>query len=349
MRTITVLSIIRHQLILRRIAGGSLAHDAVSHESMTSNPASRLRVGVVGVGYLGRFHARIYADMPDVDLVGVADIDPSRAREVAEQHGCRAFTDARELLDRVDAVSIVVPTIHHAAVARPFLDRGIHMLMEKPIAPSFEESRELVDVAERAGIVFQVGHLERFNAGIMELAARVTEPRFLEVHRLGTFVDRATDVDVVTDLMIHDIDIVMSLVKARIRNIEASGMPVITEQVDIANARIEFENGAVANVTASRVSNKKLRRIRVFAKEHYYGLDYIEQKLEVVRAIPDESGGKWPKIVTETLNIEPLPPLDTELAHFVRSARTGARPLVDGRVGLEALRVALAVKEKIAA
>lgn len=306
-----------------------------------------LRVGVIGVGYLGRFHARIYASMPDVDLVGVADVDAERARSVADQHGCPAYVDANELLDRVDAVSIVVPTIYHGAVARPFLERGVHMLMEKPIAPTLGESEELVELAERKGVVFQVGHLERFNAGIMELAGRVTNPRFLEVHRLGTFVERAIDVDVVTDLMIHDIDIVLSLVKSNIRSIAADGIPVITEHVDIANARIEFENGAVANVTASRVSNKKLRRIRIFGNEHYYGLDYIDQKLEVVRAVPDESGGKWPKIVTEVLAIEPHPPLDTELASFVDAVRNRSRPVVDGRVGLEALRVAMLVKEKI--
>ncbi|MFL6624151.1 MAG: Gfo/Idh/MocA family oxidoreductase [Sulfurifustis sp.] len=318
---------------------------------MTSpgNAEKPLRVGVVGVGYLGRFHARIYAAMPDVQLVGVVDVDAARAREIAEQHGCRAYTDATELLGQVDAVSIVVPTVYHAAAARPFLERGVHMLMEKPLAPTLAEAQALVEGAERAGVIFQVGHLERFNAGIMELAARVAEPRFLEVHRLGTFVDRATDVDVVTDLMIHDIDIVLSLVKSGIRSIAAEGIPVITDQVDIANARIEFQNGAVANVTASRVSNKKLRRIRVFGKEHYYGLDYIDQKLEIVRAIPDEAGDKWPKIVTETLAIEPRPPLDAELAHFVNCVRGGHRPLVDGRVGLEALRVALLVKEKITA
>lgn len=316
--------------------------------STVGGAEKRLRVGVVGVGYLGRFHARIYADMPNVELVGVADVDSARARDVAAQHDCRAFTRAEELLPLVDAVSIVVPTVYHAAAARPFLERGVHMLLEKPLAPALAEAEELVQLAERRGVIFQVGHLERFNAGVMELAERVKQPRFLEVHRLGTFVDRATDVDVVTDLMIHDIDIVMSLVQSRIRYIAADGIPVITDQVDIANARIEFENGAVANVTASRVSNKKLRRIRIFGNEHYYGLDYIGQTIEIVRAVPDEGGGKWPKIVTEMLAITPHPPLDTELAHFVRSVQTGARPLVDGRVGLEALRVALLVKEKIA-
>lgn len=319
---------------------------------MTTVPAGsddgrRLRVGVVGVGYLGRFHARIYAAMPDVELVGVADIDGARARDIAARHACAAFTEAEDLLERVEAVSIAVPTVAHAAVARPFLTGGIHVLLEKPIAPTLGEAEELVELAERHRVILQVGHLERFNAGVMALAERVQEPRFLEVHRLGSFVDRATDVDVVTDLMIHDIDIVLSLVRSGIRSIAADGIPVITDQVDIANARIEFDNGTVANVTASRVSNKKLRRIRIFARDHYYGLDYIGQTLEIVRAVPDERGGRWPKIVTEMLEITPRPPLDTELAHFVQAVRTGATPLVNGRVGLEALRVALLVKEKI--
>jgi predicted dehydrogenase len=316
--------------------------------SLSQPTKDRLRVGVVGVGYLGSIHAKIYARMPEVDLVGVVDTDIARARAVAQPLGCEAYDDPAALFDRTEAVSIVVPTIYHGRIAQPFIDRGIHMLMEKPIAATLEEGEALVKRAQAAGIVFQVGHLERFNAGIMELAKRVSRPRFIEVHRLGTFVERATDVDVVTDLMIHDIDIAMSLVKSDIRHIAASGASVITEHVDIANARIEFENGAVANVTASRVSNKKLRRIRVFGHEHYYGLDYIDQKLEVVRAVPDDAGGKWPKIVTESLTITPRPPLDTELEYFVRAVKTRTAPLVDGRVGLEALRVALLVKEKIA-
>ena len=316
-----------------------------SENTKTAN--RQLRVGVLGVGYLGRFHAKIYAAMPDVELVGVADVNASAAKTVADQYGCRAYTDGRELLDKVDAVSVVVPTVYHAEVARPFLERKVHMLMEKPIAPTYDESLALVEQAEAAGVIFQVGHLERFNAGVMALAERCANPRFIEVHRLGPFVDRATDVDVVTDLMIHDIDIVMSLVKSKITNIAANGTPVITDQVDIANARIEFENGAVANVTASRVSNKKLRRIRVFGDRHYYGLDYVDQKLEVTQAVPDGNGGRWPRIATETLDITPRPPLDTELEYFVRSVRTGTPPLVNGRVGLEALRVALLVKEKI--
>jgi predicted dehydrogenase len=307
----------------------------------------KLRVGVVGVGYLGRIHARIYARMPEVELVGVVDTDPDVAGAVAKEAGCPAFIDASALLGRVDAVSIVVPTVYHLAVARPFLTAGVHMLMEKPLAPDYAEALELVELAERSGAVFQVGHLERFNAGVMTLAEQVREPRFIEVHRLGTFVERATDVDVVTDLMIHDIDIILALVKAPLRDIAATGLPVLTEHVDIANARLEFETGAVANVTASRVSNKKQRRIRVFGDHSYYGLNYIDQQIDVVRAEPNPEGGRA-EIVTETLKIEPCQPLDAELAAFVQCIRSGTPPLVGGRIGLQALDVALKVKEKIA-
>jgi len=308
---------------------------------------SKLRVGVVGVGYLGQFHARIYARMPDVELVGVADVNARLAAETAANYGCAAFSEAGELLDKIDAVSIVVPTVSHFKVARPFLQQGVHMLMEKPLAPSYEEALQLVELAERTGVIFQVGHLERFNAGVMALAERATDPRFIEVHRLGTFVDRATDVDVVTDLMIHDIDIVMSLVKSEIKEVAATGLSVLTSHTDIANARIEFINGAVANVTASRVSNKKQRRIRVFGKNTYYALNYIDQQVEVARAKPSLDSTTRPEIILEQLEIKPKPPLDAELEEFVNCVRLNKTPLVTGRIGLEALKVALLVKEKI--
>lgn len=310
---------------------------------------SRLRVGVVGVGYLGRIHAKIYASMPDVELVGVCDVNADAAKQVAAQHQCEACTDPAALVGKVDAVSIVTPTSLHLDTARPYLEAGVHMLMEKPLAPSFEESKTLVEIAEKAGVIFQVGHLERFNAGVIALAERVQHPRFLEIHRIGPFVARATDVDVVTDLMIHDIDIAMSLVNSNLKTVAANGVAVITNHVDIASARLEFENGAVANVTASRVSNKKLRRIRIFGDRHYYGLDYAEQKLEMACAVPDEGGGEWPKIISEVVPITPRPPLDAELDYFVKAVRTKTPPVVNGHVGLEALRVALLVKEKIAA
>ena len=305
-----------------------------------------VRVGVVGVGYLGRIHAKIYSAMPGVELVGVADTDAAARDAVAAQYGCKPFARAEDMIGKVDAVSIVVPTVHHLETARPFLTAGVHMLMEKPLAPTLDAARELVALAERAGKVFQVGHLERFNAGMMELARRVVAPRFIEVHRIGSFVERATDVDVVTDLMIHDIDIVLDLVRRPIRSVAATGVPVMTDYVDIANARLEFEGGAVANVTASRVSTKKQRRIRVFAHNAYYALDFVDQQVEVAEAIPSPGGGR-PEIRLEKLAIEPKPPLDAELAAFIECVRTGATPLVTGAAGLEALRVAMLVKERM--
>ncbi len=306
-----------------------------------------LRVGVVGVGYLGRFHARIYAEMEGVALVGVADTDPRSADVIARRYGCRAYDHPEGLIGQVDAVSVVVPTSAHAEVTLPYLDRGVHVLLEKPLADSVPAARRIVERAERNGVVLQVGHLERFNAGIMTLAERARDPRFIEAHRLGTFVARATDVDVVTDLMIHDIDIILSLVDSPLAQISAVGLPVLTRHVDIANARLEFANGAVANVTASRVSNKKFRRLRVFGRDAYHALNFVDQQIEVVRAAAPPVDGRYPEIVTERLPVASRQPLDAELEDFVRVVRQGGRPLVGGRDGLLALEVALQVKERI--
>ncbi|MCP3871262.1 MAG: Gfo/Idh/MocA family oxidoreductase [Gammaproteobacteria bacterium] len=306
----------------------------------------KLRVGVVGVGYLGRFHGLIYSRMPDVELVGVADIDEDTASRVADECGCRAFESGRSLVGLVDAVSVVVPTTAHLTEARPFLQQGVHMLMEKPIAATAEEGLEIVHLAEQAGIILQIGHLERFNAGVMVLAERIGKPRFIEAHRMSGFVARATDVDVVSDLMIHDIDIILSLVKSEITSISAVGTPVLTSHVDIANARLEFANGTVANVIASRVSEKTMRRIRVFAENRYESLDFIEQRIETAYPRP-RPGKAWPEVVMERVDIDPVKPLDAELAAFVDSVRNGKPPLVDGRVGQDALEVALRVREEI--
>ncbi|MDJ0740238.1 MAG: Gfo/Idh/MocA family oxidoreductase [Gammaproteobacteria bacterium] len=306
----------------------------------------RLAVGVVGVGYLGRFHALIYARHPDVDLVGVVDTDPATAQSVAEEAGCAAYTDAAELLGSVDAVSIVVPTTAHLTVARLFLEHKVHVLLEKPIATSVAEGREIAAAAEAAGMVLQIGHLERFNAGVMALAERIRDPRFIEAHRMSPFVARATDVDVISDLMIHDIDIVLSLIDADIAHISAAGTAVLTDHIDIANARIEFCNGAVANVIASRVSREKMRRIRVFEPHRYQSLDFIDQRLDT--AYPqDKPGSEWPEIVTERMAIEPVKPLDAEIDAFIGCVSDGTPPLVGGEVGLRALDVAMQVKDKI--
>ena len=305
-----------------------------------------LRVGVVGVGYLGRFHALIYSRLPGVELAGVVDARPETSEQVAAEAGCRAYGQAQDLLDRVDAVSIVVPTTAHLAVAQTFLERGIHVLMEKPIAATVAEGREIVRLAAASGAILQVGHLERFNAGVMALADRIRAPRFIEAHRMGGFVARATDVDVISDLMIHDIDIILSLVKSEITAIAAVGTPVLTRHIDIANARLEFASGAVANVIASRVSRDRSRRIRVFEENRYLSLDFIEQRLDVVYP-KDRPGDEWPEIVTERLEIEAVKPLDAEIADFIACVREGRRPIVSGEVGLEALDVALAVKARI--
>lgn len=308
--------------------------------------STEIRVGVVGVGYLGRIHALIYAKLPGVKLVGVADIDESAAIEVAKKHGCEAFASANDLIGKVDAVSIVVPTAYHVETAIPFIEHGIHIMMEKPIAPSYKDSLVLVEMAEKAGVIFQVGFLERFNSGVMALVERVKNPRFIEVHRLSLFVERATDVDVITDLMIHDIDIILSLVDSEIINVSGSGLSVLTEHTDIANVRLEFANGATANVTASRVSSKKHRRIRVFEKDHYYGLNFEDQQLEIASVSPQKNNVR-DEIVIEKPEIKHQMPLDAELIEFISSLNTGKQPLVDGRVGLEAIRVANLVRESI--
>ena len=308
--------------------------------------SEKLRVGVVGVGYLGRFHALIYSRMPNVELVGVADTDAETAGRVAGECGCASFSSGLDLVDQVDAVSIVVPTTAHLDESRPFLEKGIHVLLEKPIASTVDEGGEIVRLADQGGGLLQIGHLERFNAGVMALAERIDKPRFIEAHRMGGFVARATDVDVVSDLMIHDIDIILSLVDSEITAISAVGTPVLTSHVDIANARLEFANGTVANVIASRVSEKKTRRIRVFEENRYESLDFIEQCIETAypRPRPDE---EWPEVVVERLDIDPVKPLDAELAAFVDSVQSGNPPLVDGRVGQDALEVAQRVKAEI--
>lgn len=309
-----------------------------------------MRVAVIGVGYLGRFHALIYSRLPGVELVAVVDQDAERAAAVAAEAGTQALVGdgAPALFGKVDAVSIVVPTSAHLDVARPFLARGIHVLLEKPIAVTLAEGTELVALAEQTGALLQIGHLERFNAGVMALAGRIERPRYLEAQRLGAFVERATDVDVVTDLMIHDIDIVLALIGSELTEVRAVGTPVLTEHVDIASARLEFAGGAVANVVASRVSDKTLRRIRVFQPRAYLSLDFVAQRLEIATHHQDGAGQR-PRIQRETVALEPVKPLDAELAAFVEAVALGKPPLVDGRVGLKALEVALQVRERMAA
>ena len=285
--------------------------------------------------------------MENVDLVGVADSNMQVATEIADLYKCQAFSNPGELIGKVDAVSIVVPTSLHLEVSRPFLEAGIHTMLEKPVAPSVEESAEIVRLAAQHNSILQIGHLERFNAGVMKLAELAQQPRFIEVHRLGKFVERATDVDVVTDLMIHDIDIVLSLVNSKLKYISATGTPVVTDHVDIANARLEFENKAVANVTASRVSRNQFRRIRVFSQNSYLGLNFSDQQLEEVTTGQLKQGSKFPEIIHRDIQVTPQLPLNAELSHFVDCVNSGQSPLVSGEDGLIAVEVAEMVREKI--
>ena len=311
---------------------------------MTEKP---LRVGVVGVGYLGSIHARIYQKMESVDLVAIMDTNAEQGSQVARECDCSVAQNLDSLLDSVDAVSIVVPTSLHREIAEPFLDKGIPVLLEKPVAHTLEDARAIVNLSKQTGTLLQIGHLERFNAGVVRLAEELDRPRFMEVHRLGEFVARATDVDVVTDLMIHDIDIVLSLVPSELRYISAVGARVITDHVDIANARLEFEDGAVVNVTASRVSSKKFRRIRVFAESCYLALNFDDQQIDVARpGVRPEEGGFAP-IISESIQVTPRPPLDAELEDFVDCVKSGRDPVVDGETGVRALQVAYEVRQRI--
>jgi predicted dehydrogenase len=301
-----------------------------------------LRAAVVGVGYLGKFHAEKYASEPGVDLVAVVDADLARARSVAETFGCEAVTDVRELLGRIDCASVATPTPTHAEVGLGLLDAGVDVLVEKPIAASLDEARALVRRAAERGRILQVGHLERFNPAFRALGDILTHPRFLECHRLAPFVDRGTDVDVVLDLMIHDLDVILSIVRSPVASVEAVGVPVVTSTVDIANARLRFENGAIANVTASRVSLKRERKLRVFQEDTYISVDFDEKTMRICRRVPGEAGG-LPAIDVEERSVEAGDALREEIRHFLAAVRTREEPLVSGREGLQAMEVAYQV------
>ncbi|SMC27816.1 hypothetical protein SAMN02746041_03092 [Desulfacinum hydrothermale DSM 13146] len=306
-----------------------------------------LKVGVVGVGYLGKFHAEKYARLPEAQLVAVVDIESQRARSVAERLGCRAAADFRDILGQVDAVSIATPTPSHFAIAKDCLQAGVHVLVEKPVTRSLEEAQELVRLADEKGLVFQVGHLERFNPAFRAVEPHVRHPLFLETHRLALFNERGLEVDVILDLMIHDIDIALHLVQAPIATVSASGVPVLTSLPDIANVRIEFQNGAVANLTASRISLKNLRRLRIFQENRYLVCDYANRRAFSFRTEdpPDHTG--YPEISTEELDVVDFDALEEEIAAFLRAVRSHSRPVVDGRQAMMALKVALEISRQI--
>uniref|UniRef100_A0A831UCD0 Gfo/Idh/MocA family oxidoreductase n=1 Tax=Geobacter metallireducens TaxID=28232 RepID=A0A831UCD0_GEOME len=307
----------------------------------------QIRTAVIGVGYLGLFHAEKFAQLPESDLVGVVDTSQARAEEVAAKVGTTAYTDYRELLDKVDAVSIVVPTQFHFEVAKAFLERGVHVLLEKPITTTVEEADELIRIAEEKGAVFQVGHLERFNPVIVGLKGLLTEPRFIESIRIAPFKPRGTDVNVVLDLMIHDIDIIQTIVGSPVKQISSIGAPVFTDEEDIANARIQFENGCVANVTASRISLKSERKMRIFQADSYISVDFQNKKLAVFRKGSGEMFPGVPKVDMEEKSFDQGDALKAEIASFLECVRTGAKPVVSGQDGKRALETALKISQKL--
>jgi len=304
---------------------------------------SRLRAAVVGVGYLGRFHALKYAAHPDVDLVAVVDTDPDRCRAVATEVGAEAVLDRTALAGRVDCVSVAVNTQHHFAVASDLLKAGIDVLVEKPLTTTVAEGQELLELAVRGGRVLQVGHLERFNPAIRAIEGLITQPRFIEAQRLAPFTERGTDVDVVLDVMIHDIDLLLAMVPSPLRSVEAVGVPVLSTSVDIANARLRFANGCIANVTASRVSLKRERKFRVFQGDAYFSIDFDQRQVRVCRREPHEGGR--PSLSFEQLPVVEGDALAAEIAAFVQAVRARETPPVTGWDGLRALEVAHVVRE----
>jgi len=302
-----------------------------------------LRIAVVGVGHLGRHHARILSSLDGVRLTAVVDIDEARARQVAATSGATPFTDAGDVLAEVDAVTIAVPTEQHVEVALPFLARGIPTLVEKPMARTLVEADRLIDAAARTGATLAVGHTERYNPAVAAALPLVTTPRFVEVHRLGVFSERSLDIDVVFDLMIHDLDVVTALVRSEVASLEAVGVPVLSPRVDIANARLRFASGCIANLTASRISRERVRKLRFFQPDMYVSIDYAGQELDAFRLV--RAGRERPAIEGGRLDLPREEPLARELADFVRAAREGGRPIVDGEAGRRALALAQRVAE----
>lgn len=306
---------------------------------------TKLRAGVIGVGHLGQHHARLYASLPGCVLSGVTDQDLARAHVIAGRHGARTFATVADLLSEVDVVSVAVPTSSHYAVAKLCLEAGKHVLVEKPIAVRPSEAQELVALAQAHGCRLQVGHSERFNPIMLAMQSQIRRPAFIECHRLSSFSERGTDVDVVLDLMIHDLDLVLSFNPGPVEEVRAAGVPVLSATIDIANARIQFQSGCVANLTASRVSLNKMRRMRVFQRDRYVSIDFqTRQGMVSRRAAPE---GERPTIEIEEFKGHDDEPLKLQLASFLDAVRTGSRPLVSGEDGAAALGLAYQVLQAI--
>jgi predicted dehydrogenase len=306
-----------------------------------------LRVGVIGVGHLGRHHARLLGTMPGVTLVGVVDQSAARAQEIAAAANTSAFTDWAALDGQVDAVTVAVPTESHLDVAMAFIERGVHVLVEKPLARTVEEADRLVTAAAIKGVTLAVGHTERFNPAVDAARQLLRGPRFIEAHRLGTFPERSLDIDVVFDLMIHDLDIVLSIVGEPTVSVEAVGVPVLTPRIDIANVRLRFAGGCIANLTASRISRDRIRKIRFFQPQAYLSVDYAAQEIEHWTLGPPEAGSQRPSIQGGKVEVVKDEPLRRELDDFVTAVRERRLPGVTGEAGRDALRLAAVIVERM--
>ena len=298
-----------------------------------------LRVGVVGIGHLGNYHLQKYKLLPGVEVVGVANTLLERSRKAAVLYGCKAFTDHRDLIGGVDAVSIAVPTRFHHAVAKDFLAAGVHVLLEKPMTVTLEEADDLIDTAGKKGVILQIGFVERFNPAVTALGKVIEKPMFIESHRLHPFIERGTDVDVVLDLMIHDLDIILHFVKSPVKNVEAVGVSVLSDKVDISNVRMVFENGCVANITASRITLKNLQKIRFFGLEGYHSVDF--EKRELVSLSKTQGSDGKVRIGYNDVEVIPCDPLEEEIRAFIRSVETGSIPVVSGQEGRKSLELAV--------
>jgi len=303
----------------------------------------KLRVGVIGAGYLGTFHCEKYKQIEDTELVAIVDVDEEKRKKAYDRFKVNTYSDYKEIAGIVDAVSVVVPTVNHYEVAGFFLRHRIPVLLEKPIADTVSHAKKLVEIAKRHNLVFQIGHLERFNSAIRTIRGMIDKPVFIEVHRLSPFSVRGTDVDVVRDLMIHDLDIILSLIQSDITSIDAVGVPVLTDKIDIANARLKFKNGCVANVTASRVSTERMRKIRLFQSNAYFSIDYGTSKVNIVKIHP----GPKPELEANQLEISKEDSLFEEIKSFVEAVKTNTEPVVKGEDGLLALESAFKILSKI--
>ncbi len=321
-----------------------------------TNMTGPLKYGVIGVGHLGKQHARVAASLEGATLVGLHDTDLARLKTVASELGVRPFSALAELVSSVQAVSIAVPTTSHFEVAMQCLSSGVHVLIEKPLAATVGQAEKLIEAASAKSIVLQTGHIERFNPIVQASFSLISRPRFIEGHRLSSFVGRGTDIDVVLDLMIHDIDLSLAAVKSGVKAVEGTGVPILSRNIDIANARISFENGAVANLTASRVSKEKTRKIRFFCEDSYISIDCLSRTAELYRkGLPAarEAEGTWeetviaPGILRRLITAPEQEPLRLELEHFVKCVSSGGTPIVDGLAGLRAMEVALKVIDRI--